>query len=189
MKPRFRMLEDEMKLSSARDRRIYLSDEVFRDSIFEVQHLINNIVKKDKQSGTKEPITLVVDSYGGEIYFGVALVGLIESLKDQGYEIITETFAVAMSMGFVIAICGSHRVANRYARFMAHQPNSVAWGTLQDMIDSVAETEFLWVQLKDIIKKYSNITEEMLEDMKKTRTDKFYTAQEMLELGAIDEIL
>lgn len=189
----FKMIDtisEEMKLKSALDRRIILSDEVTRDTIFKVKYFLEKLQKIDKMRPEEplKPITIVIDSYGGEIYSGVSLIGMIEQYKDTGYQIITEVNGAAMSMGFMIALCGSKRTAVRYSRFMIHQPSSATWGTLREQQDSVAETEFLWNQMKSLIKKYSAITDEYLDKIYEGNKDVYLTPEQMVEFKALDII-
>jgi ATP-dependent protease ClpP protease subunit len=180
----------EMKATSAlKNRRIYLSDEFDRDSIFEVVYFLDRIRDIDLRSGRKDKIELIIDSYGGVIYSGNLLLSKIEQLKDEGYEIITTTSGVAMSMGFIAAICGSKRYAYRHATFLVHQPSSGTWGTLKDIEDDRDETNRLWEDMKSTIKKYTKITEAQLNDIKERKHDWILNAQQALELGVIDKIL
>lgn len=183
---------DEMKINSAmRDRRIFVSEEVDRESMFKACYLLDRLVQMDKfeGDGQKRDIELVIDSYGGHIYHGLALIGKIESLKEQGYKIITTVHGVAMSMGFMILLCGSHRRGLKYSRIMCHQPSSAAWGTLQEQIESVEETQLLWNKMKELIIKYTDITDDQLEDIKSRKFDWFMWSEEAKRLNVIDEII
>jgi ATP-dependent Clp protease, protease subunit len=184
------MLINEMKISSAlRQRKVHLSDEVYRDSIFEVEYLIDKLVKIDQMSGTKEPINLVINSFGGEIYAGLTLISKIEELQDDGYEINTIISGCAMSMGSAISIIGTNRKAYRYSTIMIHQPSSSTFGCLKDQQEDIRETERMWELMKKIIKENSNITEEQLENIYQHKKDWYMNAEEALELGVIDEIM
>jgi ATP-dependent Clp protease, protease subunit len=181
---------EEMKINAAlRDRRIFLSDEVDRESIFKACYLLDRLEELDKSSGVKKPIEVIIDSYGGYIYHGLALISKILSLRDKGYKIITTVNSVAMSMGFMILLCGSERRGLKHSRIMCHQPSSSTWGTLQDMEESVEETLQLWNRLKELIVKYTNITDEQLEDIKSRKYDWFLWSEEAIELGVIDYII
>jgi len=183
-------LIQEMKISSAlKNRRIYLSNEVDRETIFEVIYFLDRLRDLDFKNNTKEDIEIIVDSYGGMIYHGNALLSKIEQLKDEGYKIITTVSGVAMSMGFIIGICSSYRVGYRHSTYLAHQPSSSSWGTLKDMEDSVEETNRLWIEMKEVIKKYTKITEEELEKMKKEKRDWIFNAEEALKYGILDKII
>jgi ATP-dependent Clp protease, protease subunit len=181
---------EEMKINSAlRDRRIFISEEVDRESMFKACYLLDRLVELDRVEDKKRSIEIVLDSYGGVIYHGLALISKIESLKDLGYKIIITCNSVAMSMGFMILLCGSERRALRHARIMCHQPSSATWGTLQDQEESVEETRVLWDKMKELITKYTKITDEQLEDIKARKYDWFFWSDEALELGVIDRII
>ncbi|MEM4995002.1 ATP-dependent Clp protease proteolytic subunit [Priestia sp. SB1] len=181
---------EEMKINSAlRDRRIFISEEVDRESMFKACYLLDRIVELDKKEGTKNSIELILDSYGGAIYHGLALISKIETLRENGYKIVTTVNSVAMSMGFMLLLVGSHRRALRHSRIMCHQPSSSTWGTLQDMEDSVEEARILWAKLKELITKYTDITDEQLEDIKTRRQDWFMWSEEAKKLNVIDEII
>lgn len=184
-----KVIED-MKLSSAlRDRRIFINDNIDSDSMFKACYLLDRIISIDSQSDTKDDIEIIIDSYGGYIYHGLSLISKIESLKEDGYRIITTINSVAMSMGFMIAICSSHRRALRHSRIMCHQPSSACWNSLQDMEEGVEETQKLWIRMKELIIKYTKITNEQLEDIKTRKYDWYLWSEEALELGIIDKII
>ena len=182
----------EMTLKSAlRDRKIILNEEVDRDAIFKACYLIDRIVEMDKKEDKKEPIEIIIDSYGGVIYNGLHFIGKLCSLKKDGYKIITTVNSVAMSMGFTIAIVGCERRAYAHSRMMVHSPASynLGWETLQQSIESNIETIELWDRIKQIVIEHTDITDEELEDIKIKKQDKFMWPEEALEKGVIDYII
>ncbi len=180
----------DMRLSSAvKRRRIILNDEVTRESIFEVCFHLQRLMDLDEKNGEKKPIYIDINSFGGYVYEGLQLVSLIDHMVDLGYEIITTVTGYAMSMGQSIALCGTKRRGYRNARFMAHAISSGTWDSLQGMQDDLVETEYLWSVLKKHITSHSKITDEQLEFYKERKKDWYFSAQEALELGVIDEIL
>jgi ATP-dependent Clp protease protease subunit len=181
---------EEMKINSAlRDRRIFISEEVDRESMFKACYLLDRLEELDKRDEVKKDIEIIIDSYGGYIYHGLALISKILSLRDKGYKIITTVNSVAMSMGFMILLVGSERRGLRHSRVMCHQPNSGTWGTLQEMEESLEETTVLWNRLKELIIKYTDITDAQLEDIKLRKYDWFMWSEEALKLGVIDTII
>ena len=181
---------EEMKLNSAiRDRRIFLCEEVTRESIFKACYLLDRLKSIDETSNTKNPIEIIVDSYGGYCYHGLALISKIISMRNEGYKIITTVNSVAMSMGFMILICGSERRALIHSRMMCHQPSSGTWGKLQDMEEDVEETLEIWERMKKIIIENTSITNEQLEDIKKQKRDWFMWSEEALKYNVIDRII
>jgi len=186
-----KVIED-IKLNSAiRDRRIFISGDIDSESMFKACYLLDRLVSFDNQCGTKEDIEIIIDSYGGFIHSGLSFVSKLESLKDANYKIITTVNSVAMSMGFVIGIVGSHKRALRHSRIMCHQPSSESWGNLKDMEESVEETQQLWVRMKDIIIRNTKITDEQLEDIKYRKYDWYFWGNEKItkDLGIIDEVI
>lgn len=181
----------EMVLTSAMKHRRILFNEGFNDdTAFKANYLLNRIVDIDNLEGcNRKPIEIIINSSGGSIYAGAILLGTIETLKNMGYEIITTVNARAMSMGFMLSIVGTKRRATRYATFLCHQPSSGMWGTLKDIEDDVAETKRLWEIMKDIIKKNTKITDDMLEVIYREKRDAIYNPTQALELGVIDEII
>lgn len=187
-------IKDTMRINSAlRDRRIYLSDEVDRDTIFEVMYFMDRIKDIDDMEGEpiedRMPIEIIENSYGGNCVDGLSLISKILSFRDLGYEIITTVSGVGFSMGFMIAIVGSRRQAYRYARLMLHQPSSASWGTLKDMVDNVEETKYIWDVMKEIVIDHTDITEDMLDLIYREKRDVYYNPQEAIELNIIDEII
>ena len=183
-------LINEMKINSAlKNRRIYLSNEIDRENIFEVIYFLDRLRDLDIKNGIKESIEIIVDSYGGQIYHGNSLLSKIEQLKDEWYKITTTVSGVAMSMGFTLAIASSYRQAYRHATFLLHQPSSGTWGTLKEMEDDIDETNRLWEEMKEIVKKYTKIKEEELEQMKREKRDWIFNAKDALKYGIIDKIL
>ncbi len=180
----------EMRLSSALKRRkIYLSDEVDRETIFEVLYFLDRIQQMDEKLGIKEPIEIICDSYGGIVYHGLSLISKILELKDNGYHIISTVTGVGMSMGFMIPLVASERKIFRFGTLMCHQPSSATWGKLQDQEEDIQETLRLWNVLKGIICKHTKITDEQLEDIKIRKFDWYITPQQALELGIVDKII
>jgi len=187
-------LIEQMKISSAiKSRKIYIWEEIDRDSIFKANYWLDRIVSIDEkeniQMSKRFPIEILISSYGGVIYDGLALISNIERCKKLGYEIITTVQGTAMSMGFLISVTGSKRYAYAHARLMTHQPLSWTEGKLEEIQRDTKETEYLWNKSKDIIMKYTKITEKQLDDYKERCRDWYMSSEEALEFGVIDEIL
>jgi len=184
-------LINEMKVSSAlKMREIHLNKDVSEESVFEILYLINKLVKTDKIIGEKQPITIVIHSFGGCIYSGLALIGRIAELRDEGYIIKTKCTGVAMSMAAMILMVGSQRSCYRYSTIMIHQPLSSCFFTeLKSLHENIDEVDRLWELLKTIIKENTLITEETLEESYKCKKDMYFDAEEALELGVVDKIL
>ena len=181
---------EEIKINNVlRNRRIYFNEEVTSDSMFKFCYFLDRIVESDKNKKDKLPIHIFYTSYGGSVYDGLMGVGKLESLMGQGYKIISTTQGYGMSMGQLLPMIATERRATKHSRIMIHQPSSGTWGKLKDMEEDVEETLELWNEMKRLITKYSKVTDEYLEEIKKSKTDKFMWETEALNLGMIDKII
>lgn len=178
-----------MKNLALKDRMIIIDEHIYDGSVEKAEYFLRILKKIDSLEGDNRPIRIVVKSFGGSVYDGLSLMGLIEEMKDQGYEITTEIFGYAMSMGGLISVIGSKRKMSRYATFMIHQPSSWMRGNLKDIEDETKELNRLWKLSKKIFMENSNITEKWMDDIYEYKKDMFLSAEECLELGLIDEIV
>jgi len=181
----------QMKFSLAvNQRKILLYDEVSEDSVTEVIYYLNKIRDIDnKLNKEKEPIEIQINTNGGFVADGLALVSLIESMKSEGYKIITTNIGKAYSMGFILAICGSERRAYRYSHYMYHDISYGAYGKHNDVVDAIECSEYFRGVIKEIILKYTAMTPEQIDEYNSTRKDRFFTPNEVLELKGVDTIV
>ena len=183
-------LISQMKLSLVlNQRKIFLYDEVTDNSIFECIYYLYKLMDMDNMADEKPPIEIYINSRGGYVEDGLTLISLIEYMKDIGYEITTINMGRAYSMGFVLSICGTHRKAYRHARYMVHEVASGTINKLQQMIEDVEEAKILGDTADKIILKYTDISKEELMNWHERKFDKYFSAQELMELKGVDEIL
>jgi len=183
---------DEMRIKSAFRRKIYLCEEIDRESIFKVIYYLDRLKEIDEKSGTKEPIEIVLDTYGGDAYSTIALCSKMRSMiMNDGYKIITTAHTIAFSGGFWILISGSERRALPDSRIMVHSAISGTSGKHQDMLDDMDETMTIWNKLKSIITDNTNISDMRLEEIKKMKYDWYFWGSDAVkeEFNIVDKIL
>lgn len=168
---------------------IPLYDEVTRESMFKCLYWLEKLVNMDKQTGTKQPITFQIDSYGGYCYHGLSLISRIEKLVEEGYEIIGVCAGVAMSMGSAILNVCSKRQMYRYGTVLIHQVASGSYGKYQDMKETLEETKRLNDVLMGLYLKRTKLSKEKLEDLIVRKLDWHIDAETALEYGIVDEII
>ena len=180
----------EMKVKSANGRKIIFDGEVNDNECLKACYYLDKLVNMDKISGTKEPITILIHTFGGSILSGNLLLGKIKHMQDKlGYTIIGEVGGMAMSMGFQILQQCKIRKCYSYSRLMFHQPLSMTYGDLQNQQDDMEETQYLWEVMKNLVTSRTNITNEMAEEWKRMRKDKYFSLKELKELNIVDEII
>lgn len=171
------------------NRKILLYDNVKDDSIFRCIYTLMRIREADKSVGTKAPIEICINSNGGSVPDGLSLISLIESMKDEGYEITTTNMGYAYSMGFLISIVGTHRHAYRYADYLWHDISSISAGKTESMLEDIESLKKLRGVVNGIVKKYTKLTDEDLNDIYTHRLNKTYSVDEAKELKICDEVV
>lgn len=190
------MVMEQMILNDAMKRRvIILNTEIDRESIYKAKYLLEKIIRGDvanKISSDKaKPITIRLDSYGGEVASTMHFISQMESLQNQGWVINTEALGVCMSGAFKILLAGNERSSYRYCDLMVHQPNVFVRDTMtfKDFKIDYEGMKRTWVMLKKYIISRCKITEEQLDAYVHENRDWHMTAEEALELGVITKII
>lgn len=173
-------------------RTLFLNGTVDQDNTKELIEAIYKFNDEDDRKGKnlvkfdRQPIKLIVNTYGGYAYDGFGLVGVIEQSKTPVH---TYVHGKAMSAGLAIALAGHKRYAGKYATFMYHQVLTGAWGKIEQIKEDLGEAERLCAIYDGIVLGKSNIRKDDLERVKERRADWFIGADEALKLGIIDEII
>jgi ATP-dependent Clp protease protease subunit len=164
---------------------------VINDGIDEyvIEEYIMPIIKWNKEDEGKpveerKPITIYLNSPGGDIFVGLTLAEVIKKSVTPVH-IVVLTFAA--SMGSVILVAGHKRSAYSYANILIHDGQTGVSGSSNKVKDHMKYIEKKNGQIKDFICSNSKISEEKYESM--SDREWWLSADEALELGLIDEIL
>lgn len=185
-------LNDDIKLVDMTTRTIYLNTGISSEAVTEGVIAIMKINAYDDEQEAKlkdyvrQPIKVIVDSYGGIVYDGMSVVN---SLLTSKTPIHTYCYSKACSMGFMIMICGHKRFATKYSTLMAHQLSSGVGGTNADIQEDAARVDELNNMLMKIIVDRTKITKKQLKDLNKLKQDWFMFGKEALEMGVVDELI
>lgn len=131
-------------------------------------------------------IQVLLSTYGGSVYDGLALYDAIKASKTKVDVIIG---GKSMSMGTIIMLGSETRKAYRNTTFMVHEMSTGFLGKIKDMEDDLDESKRLQKVLWDIITSETKITQKQLNELYEKKKDWFITAEEALELGLITEII
>jgi ATP-dependent Clp protease protease subunit len=175
-------------------RSIVLSNDIDNESVEEVIQFILDVNEYDDEQESvtrdyeRKPIKLVVNSFGGVIYDGFALIGVIENSITS---IHTYCYGYAMSMGLPIFASGHRRFASKYATFMYHESlNSYPqFDKLSVIKDDLDECNRVMKQYDEIILMKSTIPQKQLDEVKKSRRDWYFTSQTAQIYEITDEII
>ncbi len=175
---------------------IYLLDEIYQSTVSAVIKQINEInINNDKKEKefiadgnvfNRKPIELYISSYGGSVYDGLGLIGVMQSSKTPVNVIAT---GKVMSMGFLIT-CAAHKAfAYPHTTFMYHALSSWAAGQLQDLKEQYEECVRLQKVLDAIVTNNTSIPQARLTEYQGTKTNWFFDTEVALALGVIEGVV
>lgn len=176
---------------------IHLAKQVDQESINEVVSKIIEITEEDEKlkgmaglfgmAYEPQPIKLFIDSYGGYVYQCMGLVNIMRSSKIPIHTIVT---GVASSCGFVIAISGHKRFCYTLSSYLYHQVSSASGRkSIKQMDENLAEAKRLQSIIEQITLERTKISAKRLQKVYDTKLDWWFTADEAIKLGVVDEIL
>lgn len=161
------------------NRIIFISDEINK-------HTAEDVMKKllYLDSVNTEDIYIYINSVGGEVSQGLAIIDCMHYVKS---DVITICTGVAYSMGAVILASGDKRYSLPSGEIMIHQPLTSIRGKATEIEKSSQRINKVKTQLVQIL---SNRTKKdnkkILNDME---DDYFMSAEDAKKYGLIDQII
>ena len=133
-----------------------------------------------------EPITLLINCNGGDID---GLNTIVDTMHIMKSDVVTVNIGAAYSCGALILINGTKRYAYPNSKVLLHQPLAGLNGYLPASDLEIRTKEILKTKqrIKQMILDNSSMTLEEVDSV--LSQDTYFTAQECLEYGIIDEIL
>lgn len=184
---------EEMLIKEANNRNIVINQNVDTETMYKAMYWLKKIKSIDDKNNIpidrRQPINIYINSYGGEVYEGLALISLIKNMQEKGYIINTYSESKSMSMGFVIFCVGTNRYMSRYSTLMYHSVSSMTYGKVQDMIVDLDETIRLDELIKFIILEHTDIDIEILDEVTRCKKDWYINSNEALEYKIATEII
>jgi ATP-dependent protease ClpP protease subunit len=136
-----------------------------------------------------QPITITMNTPGGVVSDGNALLGELRRLQRDGHELTIIGSGVVMSMGASILQVADHRLMERDCVFMIHGINAPnLGGGIEQVLDLTKMMKDVEDKLLTELAAKSNLTKTKLKAMIK-RKDLFLNAEDTLKYGLIDEIV
>ena len=175
-------LERQMQDSFLKNRRVFIwsaiDDKLARD-------VVSRLIFLDSQS--HEDIVLLINSPGGVISSGLAILDCMDAIKS---DVVTVVMGQAASMAAVLQACGTpgKRFAWKRSRIMIHQPliSGTMYGPASDIQIQAQEMLRIRTELNELLAKATGKTPEQIE--LDTDRDNFMTSDEALAYGMIDKI-
>lgn len=171
----------------ARQQQIYLFEEVNNQTAAViVAQLFSYLNDGDKTKG----IDFYIQSPGGSINDGEAVMDAMEKMKDLGWEIRTYAVGHSQSMGSLLLVAGTKgkRTCLPNANIMIHEPASGrGQAKAEDQIQDVAEIAHMKTRMAVRYATYTNMSYDQAMKIM-TGPDYHIRAEEALALGVVDKI-
>jgi len=164
---------------------IYLNGDIVQgfliDFIMKVRLILNNRNPEFKL----DPITLVINSDGGEAYEALGMIDYI-----QGLDVKVNAIARgrAMSAAALLLTCATGtRAASKHTHIMVHELSSGGGGSASDIKTHASHIDQLDTLLYELLGKYTKFPSTHWQSM--ARKDYYMTAEKAVEMGIIDQLV
>jgi ATP-dependent Clp protease protease subunit len=147
---------------------------------------IYEINAEDAKKQTVEPIKLIINSFGGEVFSGLALIDVIDSSQTPIHTICHGT---AMSMALIIYAAGHHRIASKYATFMYHEAAYEINGKVSFHKQELKETERIDKICDAYLILKTKFTQKVLQPHRDKQAEWYFDVKTAQRYGLVDEIL
>lgn len=129
-------------------------------------------------------IKLRINSYGGSVFAGMAILDTIRNLNS---EVHTYIDGAAASAATIISVAGKKRFIGKNSMMLIHQLSSGSYGKFSEMEDEMENNRRIMKMIKDVYKQYTKVPMKQIEEILKH--DLWFDAAKCLEFGLIDQIL
>jgi ATP-dependent Clp protease protease subunit len=165
-----------------KDRIVFVSGTITTDM---ANTVIAQLLFLEKEN-PKEDIQMFINSYGGEITAGMAIIDTMNYIK---CDVSTIAVGLAASMGTVLLVSGTKgkRFALPNSKIHIHQPIGGVQGQASDIDIEAKEIIKTREALYRILANRTGKTPKQIE--KDADRDKYFTAKEAQEYGIIDEVI
>lgn len=160
-------------------RHIFITDEITPDL---ADYIIKQLLTLDMMSD--EPIQLYVNSPGGCVSSGFAIIDVMQKLRSK---IITIASGQVASMGTLIAIAGKERKCFNNTIFMLHDLFGGGSDYSQKLKDRMKFLDNYYLQLEAHIKNHTKLSQQEIDASRIGEVWLF--AKEALEKGLVDQII
>lgn len=134
----------------------------------------------------REPIYLHISSKGGEVSYGNAIISAIESSDTP---IIAFGSGMIASMSLLVFVSCHYRIAHRLNRFMVHNVAYDMSGNIREHEETKEEIDILEKMYNNQLMERTHFSMEKLREIRTLKKDYYFSSNEALRLGVVDEVL
>ena len=164
-------------------RLVYLSGEINEELILEIQQQL-----LDLSSDSKEPIHLVISTYGGSVHEMFSLYDVIKFIPSPVY---TVGLGKVMSAGSLILSSGEkgHRMIGSSTKVMIHALQAGLYGNFFEMVNDLEAIKQLQDMYVNYMVKETNLSNDEINNLLESKVDNIFTAEQALKMGIVDKII
>jgi ATP-dependent Clp protease protease subunit len=166
--------------------RILSLGDIDGESVNEIIEVIYDINEEDAKKTLKEPIKLIINSFGGELYSGLALVDVIDNSSTPIYTI---CHGSAMSMALVVYSAGHYRLASKFATFMYHEASYGSDGKVLFHEQELKETKRTDKICDEYFLSKTKFTPKQLKNIRDKRSEWYFDVKIAHKYGLVNEII
>ena len=180
----------DLKKPESKKRDLFISDRICQSSVIDAIKEICEINRDDDQKEElyrdfeRKPIRLFINSYGGGVYSGLALIDVIKRSKTPVH---TVCIGSCMSMALWIWLAGEKRIIGEHATLMFHDLSVFAIDKTEGLKQELDEMLRLQAILVSEITEKSLVKEETLRDYITRKAEWYIPAKEAIALKLADE--
>ena len=178
-----------MEKPDGKPRNILLSNSIEQSTVGSIINDIFEINLDDDQKSDlykdwkREPIKLFLNSYGGSVYDGLALVDVIRQSRTPVH---TVCIGSCMSMGLWVWLSGSKRWIGENATLMFHDLATFCVGKTESIKQELSEMHRLQKMLTDFVTERSMVKIDDLKDVISRKAEWYIPASEAISLKLAD---
>jgi ATP-dependent Clp protease protease subunit len=164
---------------------VLMFGDIAEGTLYDLVLRIRAIMHMRDEEKKNDPITIIINSDGGDVYEALGMIDFIQSLD---VKVNTICRGRAMSAAALLLCAGTGtRAASKNSTIMFHEISSGIYGKSSDMKANVQHTEKLEEILINIITMNSKRDSVFWKD--KILKDYYLSPEEALDLGVIDTII
>lgn len=166
--------------------RIFTLGEITDESVNDIIQQIYELNEEDEKKTVKKPIKLIINSPGGLISAGLAL---IDSIENSNIPINTICHGLCASMGLFVYIAGHNRRVSKRASFMYHDMSWEMSGSYKDHHEFITESKKTKDMLKEFVLSKTKVPSKKLQEIEDRKKDWYITPEEAIQYNIANEII
>ena len=170
---------------NSQDSIIYLHGDIQNGNLFDIVSKCRMILKYRPEEDAKKPITVLLNSNGGDVYEALGIIDYFDSLPVPVNVVARGRAMSAAAM--ILCSASGVRAASKNTTIMMHEASAEIYGKTADLKANADHIDELEDSFYKMLATKSNQPEEFW--IKACRKDFYMTAAKALEYGLIDQII